>query len=60
MNGVPSQFVLENSAVRHRNPGGPDGGYTGGGVAVDSSGNLYGTTVTGGANGQGVIYQIAQ
>jgi uncharacterized repeat protein (TIGR03803 family) len=44
----------------HDFTGGADGGYPGGGVVVDSTGNLYGTAVTGGANGFGVIYQIAQ
>jgi uncharacterized repeat protein (TIGR03803 family) len=39
---------------------GSDGGYPGGGVTLDASGNLYGTAVLGGANNQGVIYEIAK
>jgi hypothetical protein len=44
----------------HDFTGGADGGLPGGGVVLDKSGNLYGTAVLGGANGLGVIYQIAQ
>jgi uncharacterized repeat protein (TIGR03803 family) len=42
----------------HDFTGGSDGGYPGGGVTLDSSGNLYGTAVLGGANNFGVIWQI--
>lgn len=42
----------------HDFTGGTDGGYPGGGVVLDSSGNLFGTAVTGGANGLGVLYEI--
>ena len=38
---------------------GSDGGYPGGGVALDARGNLYGTAVLGGTEGNGVIYEIA-
>jgi uncharacterized repeat protein (TIGR03803 family) len=44
----------------HDFTGGADGGYPGGGVVLDSSGGLYGTAVTGGANNLGVLYQIVQ
>jgi uncharacterized repeat protein (TIGR03803 family) len=42
----------------HDFTGGSDGGYPGGGVVMDASGNLYGTAVLGGANNAGVIYEI--
>jgi len=42
----------------HDFTGGTDGGYPGGGVVLDASGNLFGTAVLGGANGFGVIYEI--
>ena len=42
----------------HDFTGGADGGYPGGGVVIDSSGNLYGTAVTGGTNNLGVIYEV--
>jgi uncharacterized repeat protein (TIGR03803 family) len=36
---------------------GDDGGYPESGVVLDSSGNLYGTTIYGGAGDQGVVYK---
>ena len=42
----------------HDFTGGTDGGYPGGGVTLDASGNLYGTAVLGGANGFGDVWQI--
>ncbi|MDA8090694.1 MAG: hypothetical protein M0Z61_10840 [Nitrospiraceae bacterium] len=38
--------------------GGTDGGSPSGSMVVDSNGNLYGTTTTGGANGGGTAYKI--
>jgi len=38
--------------------GNNDGEYPYGGVALDASGNLYGTTVNGGAHNYGVVWQI--
>jgi len=38
--------------------GGADGGEPAGGVIQDSSGNLYGTAVVGGAAGYGVVYKL--
>jgi uncharacterized repeat protein (TIGR03803 family) len=38
--------------------GGTDGGSPGAGVIRDSEGNLYGTTVSGGAAGLGVIFKV--
>lgn len=39
-------------------PGGPDGGFPYGSVAVDSAGNVFGTAVVGGSSNQGVIFEI--
>jgi uncharacterized repeat protein (TIGR03803 family) len=39
-----------------RDPGAGSGPYSG--VIFDTSGNLYGTTVFGGANSQGTVYQL--
>lgn len=39
---------------------GSDGGYPGGGITLDASGNLYGTAVLGGTNNAGVIYEITR
>lgn len=38
---------------------GADGGYPWGGVVLDSNGNLYGTTNTGGAGRQGVVFKVS-
>ena len=40
--------------------GGSDGGYPGGGVTIDAEGNLYGTTVEGGTDKYGVVWEIAK
>jgi hypothetical protein len=39
---------------------GADGGYPGGGVTLDAKGNLYGTTVLGGADNLGVVWEIGK
>lgn len=39
-------------------PGGTDGGFPYGSVAVDSAGNVFGTAVVGGSSNQGVIFEI--
>jgi len=38
--------------------GAPDAGFPYGGLIFDKSGNLYGTTYYGGANGQGSVYEL--
>ena len=63
--GYGSVFSLspEGGKWRYRTlhdfTGGKDGGYPGGSVRFDDSGNIYGTAVTGGAHGYGVLYEIA-
>jgi uncharacterized repeat protein (TIGR03803 family) len=37
----------------------PDGKYPTGGLAIDSTGNLYGTTSGGGTNGSGTVFEIS-
>jgi len=37
----------------------PDGSYPTGNLVMDKSGNLYGTTAEGGANGRGIVYQLS-
>ncbi len=44
--------------VLHSFTGGTDGNYPYAGVAIDSQGNLYGTTYYGGASNAGVVYKI--
>ncbi|MGA8877404.1 MAG: choice-of-anchor tandem repeat GloVer-containing protein, partial [Candidatus Korobacteraceae bacterium] len=38
--------------------GGNDGGNPTGSLIADGSGNMYGTAMTGGANGSGVVFEI--
>jgi uncharacterized repeat protein (TIGR03803 family) len=37
---------------------GPDGCFLGGGLVMDASGNLYGTTMVNGANGFGTVFEL--
>ena len=39
--------------------GGSDGGFLYGGLDIDKNGNLYGSTVDGGANGAGTVFKLA-
>jgi uncharacterized repeat protein (TIGR03803 family) len=56
-------FQLTNAGqynVLHEFSGGNDGGLPLAGVVSDSAGNLYGCTSSGGLNGVGVIFKLAQ
>lgn len=44
--------------VIHAFTGGNDGALPYGNITVDSSGNVYGTTINGGAHGHGIVYQF--
>jgi uncharacterized repeat protein (TIGR03803 family) len=39
---------------------GPDGSGPAGSLIADASGDLFGTTETGGANGDGTVFEIAK
>jgi uncharacterized repeat protein (TIGR03803 family) len=62
--GCGVAYKLTNSggnwtqSVIHTFTGGNDGSGPGSGLTFDKHGNLYGTTPTGGAKGQGVIYRL--
>ena len=64
--GMGSVFKLTHTgggwsyATIHDFTGGADGGNIAGGVALDSSGDLFGTAVQGGAHGQGLVWEIVQ
>jgi uncharacterized repeat protein (TIGR03803 family) len=45
--------------ILHVFGGNPDGAFPWGGVVFDKSGNLYGTTFSGGANGVGTVFRVA-
>ena len=44
--------------ILHTFGGSPDGSFPWGGVVFDTSGNLYGTTFSGGANGVGAVFKM--
>lgn len=64
VSGAGSVFKLTQSggiwffSDLHDFTGGSDGGFVTGGVAVDSNGNVFGTTQSGGSSNQGVIFEI--
>lgn len=47
-----------NESLLHNFTGGSDGSYPVAALVADKSGNLYGTTRYGGANGQGVVFEL--
>ena len=47
-----------SETIVHVFGGDPDGAFPWGGVVFDKSGNLYGTTFSGGANGVGTVFKI--
>lgn len=57
---APNQIHAQSFSVLHNFTGGSDGGFPLDGFAVDSSGNLFGTTSTGGSSGTGVVFEISQ
>jgi len=70
-NGLGTVFELVNSSGTYgeklifsfgsaTNCAGPDGSTPQSELIMDASGNLYGTTAQGGANGYGTVFEIAQ
>jgi uncharacterized repeat protein (TIGR03803 family) len=57
--GVVFQVTSSGANVLHDFAGGDDGSGPGGGVVLDASGNLYGTTPDGGAYSSGVVYRVS-
>jgi uncharacterized repeat protein (TIGR03803 family) len=58
--GVVFQLTPSTENVLHSFTGGKDGFGPGGGVVFDTSGNLYGTTPDGGADSQGIVYEVSR
>jgi len=50
--------MLGNETVLHSFSGGEDGEGTSASLALDSDGNLYGTTPSGGTNGCGIVFKL--
>ncbi len=56
---VPSSNGLWTESVLYSFTGGSDGGFPyGGGLVLDSSGNLYGMTESGGTSGFGTVFEL--
>ena len=58
MGAFAQQKSTYTFTVLHRFKGGADGANPYAGVILDSEGNLYGTTVNGGASGLGVVFKV--
>ena len=62
-NGEGTLFKIDsagNFSTLYNFTGGADGGFLYGGLAIDGDGNLYGSTVGGGANNAGTVFELAQ
>jgi len=55
---TPGKNARWKYSALHTFSGGQDGGTPGGSLILDKQGNLYGTAGTGGANGNGVVFEI--
>ena len=59
--GCGTAFKIDssgNETVLYRFTGGADGSVPVGGLIRDGAGNLYGTTISGGTSGNGVVYKL--
>jgi uncharacterized repeat protein (TIGR03803 family) len=57
--GIATEKVLYAFCSRSKPPSDGDGSYPEAGLLMDASGNLYGTTPTGGTFEQGVVFRVA-
>jgi uncharacterized repeat protein (TIGR03803 family) len=57
-NILPTPFSNWMESLLYDFTGGNDGASPGGSLALDGSGNIYGTAVTGGVNGGGTLYEF--
>jgi len=57
---VSNSGGTSTQTVIHAFTGGDDGAGPGAGLTIDSNGDIYGTTPTGGAYGQGTIFRLHQ
>ena len=55
-----SGTIVTLASFSRSTPGWPDGGGPSGNIVMDSSGNIYGTTQYGGANGDGTIFEYVK
>jgi len=55
---LPAVFSNWTERLLYSFTGGSDGSQPGGGLVLDTSGNIYGTAYGGGANGKGTLYEF--
>lgn len=58
--GVVFELASSGETVLHDFAGGNDGFGPGGGLTIDKTGSLYGTTPDGGASSEGVVYRVSR
>jgi hypothetical protein len=58
VSGIAVSCHVPDETVLHSFTGTPDGGQSSAPLLMDSQGNLFGTTVLGGANGLGAVFEI--
>jgi uncharacterized repeat protein (TIGR03803 family) len=56
---MPKEAQAQAEVVLYSFANTPDGDYTNGRLTADKAGNLYGTTVDGGANGDGTVFELS-
>jgi len=57
---LSGSVFASNASVLHSFNGNGDGSYPVAGMVADRSGNLYGTTRYGGANGEGIVFELSK
>ena len=55
----PSGSGWTDTTLYEFHDGADDGGDPSGGLIFDAAGNLYGTTIAGGSNGQGTVFELS-
>jgi uncharacterized repeat protein (TIGR03803 family) len=55
---APAAWAASRFETLHKFSGGADGGAPSAGLILDATGNLYGTTSSGGASGHGTVFQL--